>query len=198
MITVGITGGIGSGKTTVCREWEKLGAYVLYADDLAKELMNTDPGIREEIIEAFGPQSYHEDGTLNRAHLTGEAFHKGRVKELNAIVHPRVYDATRRLKKQAEADGHKIFVKEAALLLQNGRPENLDCLVLVLADRAKRVKRVMERDRADEHLVQNKMQKQQDFEELRHLADYILENNGTLNELRNKARSLYSKLEKSA
>lgn len=198
MITVGITGGIGSGKTTVCREWEKLGAYVLYADDLAKKLMNTDPEIRKDITRAFGSDSYREDGSLNRAHLTEEAFRKGRVKELNAIVHPRVYKASRKLREQAKAQGYKVFVKEAALLLQHGRPEGLDRLVLVLADRGKRVQRVMERDRADEHLVQNKMRKQQDFDELRHLADYILENNGTLQELRRKARCLYHKLEKSA
>lgn len=198
MITVGITGGIGSGKTTVCREWEKLGAYVLYADDLAKKLMNTDPEIRKDITRAFGSDSYREDGSLNRAHLTEEAFRKGRVKELNAIVHPRVYKASQKLREQAKAQGYKVFVKEAALLLQHGRPEGLDRLVLVLADRGKRVQRVMERDRADEHLVQNKMRKQQDFDELRHLADYILENNGTLQELRRKARCLYHKLEKSA
>jgi dephospho-CoA kinase len=83
MIKVGITGGIGSGKSTVCKEWEKLGAVVFYADDEAKKLMVTDRLSRQKLTDAFGPQTYKADGSLNKAHLIEEAFIKGRVEELN-------------------------------------------------------------------------------------------------------------------
>ena len=88
MIRVGVTGGIGSGKTTLCKEWEKLGAFVVYADDLAKKLMVEDEELVKKIKSTFGDKAYDEYGSLNRQYLAQEAFEKGRVNELNNLVHP--------------------------------------------------------------------------------------------------------------
>ena len=191
MVTVGITGGIGSGKTEVCRIWESMGAFILNADDLAKKIMNEKKRVRSRIKESFGEQAYREDGTLNREYLAEEAFNRGRIEELNAIVHPEIPAASRRIMEQAAQDGFEVFVYEAALLLQHGRPEFLDIVVLVLADQDKRIERVKKRDDVDRDQVMERMEKQQDFESLVPLADYVIRNNGTLHQLRSKAADLY-------
>lgn len=193
MITVGLTGGIGSGKSTVCQVWESLGAKIIYADDLAKHLMETDSQLKKAIIKAFGKESYYEDGRLNRKFLAKEAFGKGRVEEFNALIHPRVFDETRKLAEDAEKSGHDIFVKEAALLVKYGRPADLDYIVVVTAEEKKRIERVQERDRVEEESVQQRMEKQQSEEELIKYADFVINNDGTLKELREEAAKLYGR-----
>ena len=193
MVKVGITGGIGSGKSAVCNIWQSLGAYVINADDLAKDLMINNEGIKHEIISTFGEDSYHKDGSLNRKYLAEQAFEKGRVQELNAIVHPHIPTEVERLMENAEKQGIEVAVYEAALLLQNLRPEHLDYVVLVLADEDRRIKRVQQRDDVKRESVLDRINKQQDFNTLTHLADIVINNNGTLEELEEKARDVYYK-----
>lgn len=194
MKSVGITGGIGSGKTTVVKIWESLGARVVYADDLAKELMRTDPELKLKLSDTFGNKTYAADGSLNKPHLIKEAFHKNRVDELNAIVHPAIRAEAGKLIKQAEDDGVDLFAYEAAILLNEGRPDYLDVVVLVTSDREFRLKRVTERDSVDESDVAARMAKQPDFSSLSHLVDYTIENNGTLEELHTASVRLYKNL----
>ncbi len=191
MITVGVTGGIGSGKTTVCKIWSKLGAYVLNADDLAKEVMVNHPEVKEELVETFGKQSFLEDGSLNREYLADQAFEKGRVSELNAIVHPRLPEAARQRMQAAEQQGTEVFVYEAALLLENLEPGDLDYIVLVLADKEHRIERVQERDNSSVSAIEQRMEKQRNFENATDRADYVIRNNGTLEELKKKAEDIY-------
>lgn len=194
MIKVGITGGIGSGKTTVCEIFQDHGAYVLNADDLAKRIMRDDPAVKKEITQAFGPNAYLEDGGLNRKYLADQAFGNGRVEELNSIVHPRIPRAAEKIMTKAAKKGYNVFVYEAALLLQNLRPDELDYIILVLADKKKRVQRVQKRDKVEKDLVMDRIQQQQDFNELTHLADIIIRNNGTLKELEDQAEKVYYEL----
>jgi dephospho-CoA kinase len=194
MIKVGITGGIGSGKTTVCKEWEKLGAVVFYADDEAKKLMVTDPAVKQKLTDTFGPETYHSDGSLNKAHLIGEAFKKGRVEELNRIVHPAVARAFLDKSEELKRSGTKLIVKEAALLLNNGRPPELDIVVIVRSDKNKRLKRVAKRDVVTEAEVDSRIQKQPDFDKMMNLADYTIENDGMLDELAEKAKRLFDEI----
>lgn len=191
MKRVGVTGGIGSGKSTVCKIWEELGAKVVYADTIAKNLMVEDQVLIDEIKKTFGEDSYHQDGSLNRDFLAVEAFEKGRVEELNALVHPRVYRKTDELAIEAEKDGYEMFVKEAALLLKNGRPEEIDLIVLVLASEEKRLQRVVKRDSSSEKEVRSRIEKQQNFGHLKPLADYIIKNDGDLENLKLKAIRIY-------
>lgn len=190
MIKIGITGGIGSGKTTFCREWEKLGVHVVYADDFAKELMNEDQDLRENIIKVFGKDSYDKDGNLNRPYLAEEAFAKNRVEELNALVHPVLREKLKEYARQKEREGVNIFAYEAAILLNEGRPEGLDYVIIVTADEAQRLKRTANRDQASTKEIQHRMDKQPDFEELFHLADFVIENSGTEKELQKKAEEI--------
>lgn len=194
MIKVGITGGIGSGKTTVCRVWESLGAKVIYADDLAKNLMTQDGKLRDAITAAFGKEAYDKRGQLNREYLAREAFQKGRVEELNNLVHPRVKDAVKRLADEAEKEGFPMFVEEAALLLNEGRPELLDVIVLVEASEEERIDRVSARDETDIQQVQARIQRQADPKQLRVYADYIIVNDGSMEELVARSKALYRTL----
>jgi len=194
MIRVGVTGGIGSGKSTVCKIWDEMGAYVLYADDLAKKIMKKDPEIKQEIVKHFGVKSYDKEGNLNRPYLADKAFREGMADVLNEIVHPAVYKEIARIADEAEKNGYPVFVKEAALLLKNGRPEDLDYVVIVTSRAENRIERVVRRDGVDELQVIDRMKKQQDFNDLSFLADYIIENNGSLDQLKAKAREIYLKI----
>lgn len=193
MIKAGITGGIGSGKTAVAKIWEKLGAFPVYADDLAKKIMTNDPNVKGKIKEIFGDASFHDDGSLNRPYLAKEAFEKGKVEELNGIVHPAVFKETKKLFKEAEKKGYKCAFKEAALLLKEGRPSDLDVIVFINADEEIRIKRVMQRDGVSKKDVQHRIAKQSEVLK-KELCDIIIENNGTEMELREKAIAVYREI----
>lgn len=197
MVKVGVTGGIGSGKSTLCAVWETLGAAVYYADDAAKKLMITDQKLISDLKAAFGEETYYPDGSLNKEHLIREAFEKGEVEKLNRLVHPVVAKDFQTFVEKAEADEKEIAAKEAALLLIGGRPEELDLIVLVLSDKKKRMERVIKRDGVSFSEVENRDNKQPDFGLLTHLADHLVTNDGTLEELKNKAEKLYYELQKS-
>ncbi|MEX0662582.1 MAG: dephospho-CoA kinase [Balneolaceae bacterium] len=194
MITVGVTGGIGSGKTTVCEIWEKLGAKVTYADDLAKELMQTDERLKKRLVEAFGDNTYLEDRSLNKPHLIKEAFEKHRVEELNDIVHPILREKIKELILFHEQEGVDVFVVEAAVLLNKGRPDYVEKIVLVTSDKKNRVERVIKRDKSTEQEIIARLNKQPDFEKASHLVDQIIVNNGTLDDLSDAATKFYKRL----
>lgn len=196
MIRVGVTGGIGSGKTTLCKEWERLGAFVVYADDLAKKLMVEDDDLIENIKSVFGNKAYHEDGSLNRHFLAQEAFEKGRVSELNRLVHPVLWEKVEEIEDQKEREGVDIFVKEAAILLQHGRPQDLDYVVLVEADEQQRTERVLSRDNSDRKKIESRISAQQDFSTLRDLADFVVTNDEGITELKEKAGLLLKEIRK--
>lgn len=191
MIKVGVTGGIGSGKTTFCKTWEKLGAFVVYADDFAKKLMNEDEELKRKIINNFGAESYQENGELNRAYLAKEAFQKGRVEELNQIVHPLLWKRINELAVTKKEIGVTIFLKEAAILLDKGRPADLDYVILIEADASERAQRVVKRDEVNEAEVYERMKAQKSFEDLAPLADFIVLNEGSEEDLKLKAEKLY-------
>jgi dephospho-CoA kinase len=194
MVRVGITGGIGSGKSTVCKVWEREGAFVIYADELAKNIMTNDPSVVDAIKLAFGDQAYFDDGSLNRPWLAKQAFADNRVAELNAIVHPAVYRESDRLMTEAELGGYPMAVREAAILLQSGRPSDLDKVILVLADSGSRLQRVAKRDGSSADEVLGRMNAQPDYESYLPLADAVIRNDGTLEDLKESAMTLYRQL----
>lgn len=195
MKKVGVTGGIGSGKTAVCRLLATLGAQVFYADAEAKRLMVEHPAVREEITAAFGPESYHADGSLHRAHLAAQVFgDEARVARINAIVHPRVYEAFVTAAQAAEVAGVPLMVKEAALIYETGGDAHLDAVVVVDAPREARLARVTARDGVTEAQVAARMAHQLPPEELRRRADFLLVNDGTLEDLRPQVEALFHRL----
>lgn len=194
MVRIGITGGIGSGKSTVVRRWQQRGATVCQADQLARDLMVQNWELISEIKSAFGEEAYHPDGTLNRPWLAGEAFEKGRVGELNAIVHPHIPGAVEEAIRRAEERGEEVFVYEAALLPAGVKPAFLDYLVIIVAPEEERVRRVADRDDTGTDAVEARMNQQPDFSSLLHLADLVIRNDGSLADLEKKADDVYEKL----
>ena len=195
MITVGITGGIGSGKSRVCRHWQQMGAYVTYADQLAKQLMVEDPVLVESIKTQFGSEAYSAEGALNRQYLSQKAFSENRVQELNELVHPRVYKRIDEFKEQAASSGYKVFVVESALMLKNGRPSYADLVVLILAEEQVRIERVAERDAVDKEAVKRRMEHQMDYEKMRNLADYVIDNNAGESALLEESAAIFKNIE---
>ncbi len=142
---VGITGGIGAGKSLVCKVFNVLGIPVYDADSRAKRVMTTDGILIQSIQKEFGELSYNKDGTLNREYLGQQVFgNDERLEKLNALVHPRVaVDYSQWLNSQ---DKVAYVIKEAALLFETGSYKELDELVLVTAPEQLRINRVLERD----------------------------------------------------
>jgi dephospho-CoA kinase len=178
-LQVGVTGGIGSGKSLICRIFGILGVPVYDADSHAKELMTTDGILISQIKKEFGELSFLNDGTLNRAFLSKEVFSDAsKLEKLNSLVHPRValnYDAWVR-----QHCGVSYVVKEAALLIEAKSYLNLDKLIVVSAPENIRVKRVLERDKhRTEKQVYEVIKNQVAEEEKRKLADHIIVNDET-------------------
>lgn len=194
MIVTGITGGIGSGKTTFCRYWEEEGVPVIYLDDYARELMNTDPVLKKQILETFGKAAYTPTGELNRSYLADEAFAKGRVEELNEIVHPAIWRTLDQEIEEFRKQGTEVLAIEAAILLNNGRPDRVDRVIIIESAKEDRINRVRKRDDAGESDVIARMDKQPDFRKLHELADHVITNDGDLTELKNKAVNLLGRI----
>ena len=195
MKTLGVTGGIGSGKSTVCRMLEDLGARVFYADDEGKRLLVNDPEARLEIIAAFGEGSYHPDGSLDRAYVAAQVFgDEEQVERINRIVHPRVFARFEREVERARADGVPLMVKEAALIFEAGGDRFLDAVAVVDAPKQARVERVVERDDVTSEAVLARMEHQLPAEELRRRADYVIDNSGTPEETRRQVEKLFREM----
>ena len=177
MIKVGITGGIGSGKTMVCRILETMQIPVYYADDAAKRLMAEDEQLKKEIQETFGKESYSDSGELNRAYLAEKVFHDPeQLKRLNALVHPAVFRDTAQWMESLSPET-PYAVKEAALFFETGSNQQMDVMVTVAADEAVRIKRIMDRDGVTEQQVRERMQNQLSQEEKIKQSDVVIWNN---------------------
>lgn len=177
MFRVGLTGGIGSGKTLVCSIFEKLGVPVYNADTEARVLMNTDAGLKYGIVKMFGDQAYSKDG-LDRVFLAGSVFgdHE-KLSGLNGLVHPAVRKDFNRW--AALQTGSPYVVEETAILFESGADTEMDLAVLVYAPEELRIRRVMERDQTDREDVLKRMGHQMREEEKMKMAGNIINNDGT-------------------
>jgi dephospho-CoA kinase len=176
MLTIGITGGIGSGKSFICKKFESLGVPVYYADERAKYLMQHDENLKEKLMAAFGNEIY-TDGQLNKKVLSEKVFNNPEaLQKLNSLVHPAVYRDTENWMK---LHSNKPYViKEAALFFETGSYKMLDKTILVSAPEEIRIARVMERDKVSKTDVEARMKNQMSDEDKMTLADYIINNDG--------------------
>ncbi|RZK62415.1 MAG: dephospho-CoA kinase [Hymenobacter sp.] len=178
MLRIGITGGIGSGKSVVARLFATLGVPVYDSDSRAKYLMANDPVLREQLLRAFGPETYTAAGELNRVHLAQRVFKDAaQVAQLNGLVHPRVGADFASWGAAQAAAGQPYLLKEAALLYESGAYRQLDGIITVFAPPEVRRARVLRRDAhrtsAD---VQAIMSQQLSDEEKLQRADYVVYN----------------------
>lgn len=176
---LGITGGIGSGKSMVASILEKAGVPVYLADDRAKILMVSDPDIIEGVISIFGKEAYFEDGSLNRAHLSQLAFGDASLlQKLNAVVHPATGKDFVTWVSNMKGKGHPVVAKEAAILFESGAYLACDRVASVYAPQNVRVERVMKRDNVSAEEVLKRMRRQwPEWKKIRR-SDYLLVNDG--------------------
>lgn len=172
-LRVGITGGIGSGKSTAAKIFEVLGIPVYYADEEAKRIMNNNPVVRDLLIKEFGEPTYDND-VLNRQHLASIVFtDKARLEKLNHLVHPiTLQDSDEWMSRQEAA----YSLKEAALIFESGAARNLDYVIGVSAPLALRIQRVMKRDNIKREDVLLRMERQIDESLKMKLCNFVLIN----------------------
>lgn len=176
MLTIGITGGIGSGKTTVCKIFAVLGVPVFQADSVAGKLQNEDPVVVSKLTTLFGNQIYSAEGLLDRKRVASIIFdNKLLLEEVNNIVHPAVHQAFDHWKSKYGDSPYVIY--EAAILFETGSFHNFDLSILVVADEEERIGRVMKREKTTVDAIRNRMRNQMIDSEKIKLADYIINNN---------------------
>ena len=174
MLVVGLTGGIGSGKTTVGKMFKSFGIPVYLADKEAKALMHRSKIIKRKLIALFGESAY-KDGKLNRAFLASKIFNdKALLSQMNAVVHPKVASHFKRWLKKQNAP---YIIKEAAIIFENNLEHQYDYIITVIADKDSRIQRVMKRDGVTQKKVESVINNQlSDAEKIRK-SDIVITNN---------------------
>jgi dephospho-CoA kinase len=173
MLKIGLTGGIGSGKTTVAQIFEVLSIPVYYADQAAKELMNQDPELKKKIITAFGPSAYKDD-ELDRDYLGEMVFADAdKLSLLNSFVHP---VTLRNAEEWMQNQKTNYAIKEAALIFEAGLEKFFDYVIGVTAPESLRIERVMKRDRTTAENVRRRMEQQMDEKEKMNRCDFVIVN----------------------
>ena len=176
MLKIGITGGIGSGKTTACRLFEKLGVPVYYADDRARWIQNNDQALISKIKELFGDDIYF-NGELDRTNLGKIVFSdKSKLEALNKIVHPAVFKDANDWQEFQKKNGTSYTLKEAALLFESGSYKTLDKIIVVSSPIELRIERVMLRDKISREEVLKRINSQMPQEEKEKMADFVINN----------------------
>jgi dephospho-CoA kinase len=185
MLRIGLTGGIGSGKSTVAQIFEALGIPVYYADAEAKRIMNTDADLKKAIIKNFGDEAY-KDGLLNRAYISSLVFNDHSPQDaaqklnlLNSLVHPATMkEGEAWMKKLAESGKQTPLyaIHEAALIFEAGVDKQLDHVIGIYAPLALRIKRATERDNASKDEVLKRISRQMDEETKMKLCDFVITN----------------------
>jgi len=192
-LAIGVTGGIGSGKTEVCRIFQSLGAKVFYADTITKELIDTDPTIIKNIRRTFGTDVFTPDGKLDRKRLATLVFQNHFLREkLNKIVHPTVLRFLKRTIQNLKISGQsRLIVVEAALIYEAHGEHLFDYIVVVEASEEQRVDRLLKRDQTNLSEIMHRIKAQLSAEEKQNRADFIIENTGSLKSLEKKCTFLY-------
>lgn len=174
MVVVGLTGGIGSGKTTILNYFQSLGVPIYIADAEAKALMNRSKVIKRKLIELFGNEAY-KDGRLNRPYLSSKIFNdKNLLSKMNAIVHPKVASHFKRWLKNQHTE---YVIKEAAIIFENNLEHQYNYIITVVADEELRINRVMKRDTVSKERVKSIIKNQLSDAIKIEKSDYVIYNN---------------------
>lgn len=177
MIKVGITGGIGSGKTYICKLLELMNFSVFYSDAEAKKIQNTNEYVRIKFTELFGEEAYTEEG-LNRKYIAEIIFgNPDAKKQLEEIIHPKVAEAFATWCEEKSSTDEKIVFIESAILYESGFDKMVDKVIMVYADDDVRIERSMRRDKADRKAIEDRIKNQGSDKEKCKKADFIIYNN---------------------
>lgn len=191
MIKAGITGGIGSGKTTCCKLFEEKGVPVYYADIRAKTIYVENPEVKKRVIELLGEEAY-KNGKPDRPFIANRVFNdKNLLSKLNAVIHPAVgADYQNWLYQHRDVP---YTLKEAAVMIEAGSHQYLDVLIVVTAPKEIRVQRIAGRDGTDQKQIEARMNNQMSDEERLTYADYVIENT-TLERLQTQVDEIHKTL----
>ena len=194
MVKVGLTGGIGSGKTTVSNFLLDYGIPVYSSDSKGKTLMNTNLELKNNIVSIFG-ESVYDNGILNTNLLSNIVFsNPTKIEQLNNLVHPKVAENFNQW--IGENNNQPILVKEAAILIESGAYLNMDKIILVVSKKSTRINRVSKRDNSDLESIEKRINLQlKDNEKIKY-ADYIIENNSSLEHLKLEVLKVVNKIRK--
>jgi dephospho-CoA kinase len=177
MIKVGITGGIGSGKTHICKLLELMNFSVFYSDAEAKKIQNTNAYVRSKLTELYGEEAYTEEG-LNRKFIAEIIFNNPDAKkQLEEIIHPKVAEAFATWCEEKANTDEKIVFIESAILYESGFDKMVDKVIVVYADEDVRIERSMRRDGADRTAIEERIKNQGSDKEKCNKADFVLHNN---------------------
>ena len=194
MVKVGLTGGIGSGKTTVSNFLLEYGIPVYNSDSQGKKLMNTNLELINDIVNIFG-ESVYNNGVLNTNLLSSIVFSDPeKIKQLNNLVHPKVAEDFNQW--VGKNNNQPILIKEAAILIESGAYLNMDKIILVISKKSNRIKRVSKRDNSDFESIEKRINFQLTDDEKIQYADYIIENNSSLDDLKNEVLRVINEINK--
>jgi len=192
---IGLTGGIASGKSTVAAILRRLGAAVINADELSREVVQPDREGWREIVDAFGADVLQPDRAIDRQKLRKIIFDDPEArKKLEAIIHPRVRALAEERIREHGAAGYEIVVYEVPLLFEVKLHHWLRPVILVASDVATQKKRIQERDHLTESEAAKHIAAQMSLEEKRRLADYVIENDGSLEDLELRVRAVLDEI----
>ncbi|MBW2734404.1 MAG: dephospho-CoA kinase [Deltaproteobacteria bacterium] len=195
MLLVGLTGGIGAGKSTVAAVFAAEGAAVVDADALAREVVVPGSPALRAMVERFGTGILDSEGGLHRRRLAREVFGDAVEREaLEAILHPAIIKASQERFVALAGQGFEVVVYEAALLVEAGRQREMDLLVVVTAPDVERVSRLMARDGLDEEQVKRRLAAQMSQEKKAALADFVIHNAGAREALRAKVQAIWQQI----
>lgn len=198
-LLVGVTGGIGSGKSTVCSILSELGCELFEADRVARDLQLSDPEVIDGIRKLFGDEVYYSDQSgllsIDRKAIASAVFSdRSKLDALNALIHPKVFLAFDREVARCRREGRQILCKEAAIIFESGREGDLDRIVVVAADDELRIARAVARGLGSRDDVVRRMKAQWPQEKLIEKADYVIWNNGSPEELRARTEAVFREL----
>jgi len=196
MLRVGLTGGIGSGKSTASQHFGSLGAYVINADKEAKNLISTNETVQNELIAEFGTDIIDGTGNVNKKKLGRIAFQdQDHQQRLNSVVHPYIYNLIDKEFNQALNVGkHGIFIVDGALIFESGYDVHLDYVIVVTAQLKHRMERALGRETLSREEILKRIEFQWPEKEKVNLADFVVHNDGTEKELHKKIEGLVKKL----
>lgn len=185
MIRIGLTGGIGSGKSTVARIFESRGAVVIDADAIAREIVEPGEPALAALVTEFGPRILREDGTLNRGELASMAFtDQAATARLNAIMHPLIRAESERRLAEAQTEGTPAVVYDMPLLVETGQRDLVDVVVVVDVPEQLQVERAVGSRGLDEDDVRRRIDVQASRPERLAVADFVIDNSGTIEHTR--------------
>ena len=196
MLKVGLTGGIGSGKSTASKFFEKLGAFVLDADKEAKNLLEKNEIVQHEVISEFGTDIINATGKVDKKKLARVAFQDvDHQRRLNSVVHPYIYDLIDKTFDKVLSDGkYDVFIIDAAMIYESGYDIHLDYIIVITAQLKNRMERALARKTLTREEILKRIEFQWPEEEKVGMADFVIHNDGTEKELNDNIKSLIKKL----